>query len=439
MIYSVYEYVCFFFVYSFLGWIYEEIYSIFKYGKIINRGFLNGPMALKHGFLMLTVIILTRDLSEYPLYQYVVCLAAAFVVDVVGGSLVRWMTGKTLWDYTGVSFNLGKYSNVLSVFAWGSVAAVNLWLIHPSVVILYRWIPLNILKIGLIVASVILFIDMVATYAVVLKWRLNGNIYGKVADSLGSAKKKLGTRILGFIERRMNKAFPELAEQKNNQITGFGVADEKRVFAKGLCFYKLAWMFFLSGLVGDLIETIFVLITSGHLSSRSSVIYGTFSIVWALGGALITGILYPMKDKNIAIIFVSGTVLGGVYEYACSVFTELVFGTIFWDYSHIPFNINGRINLLYCFFWGFAAIAWVKLVYPLMSYLVEKIPAIPGTIATWLLVILLCLDMLVSAVGIVRYVERKDGIEPGNIIEEYCDGVYTDALIDRIYPYMKLR
>ena len=32
------------------------------------------------------------------------------------------------------------------------------------------------------------------------------------------------------------------------------------------------------------------------------------------------------------------------YEYLCSVFTEIVFGAVFWDYSALPFNLGGRIN-----------------------------------------------------------------------------------------------
>lgn len=55
-------------------------------------------------------------------------------------------------------------------------------------------------------------------------------------------------------------------------------------------------------------------------------------------------------------------------------FTELVFGTVFWDYSDIPFNLGGRINLLYCFFWGIAAVIWLKILYPRLSALIEKIP-----------------------------------------------------------------
>lgn len=51
-----------------------------------------------------------------------------------------------------------------------------------------------------------------------------------------------------------------------------------------------------------------------------------------------------------------GTFIGGAYEYICSVFTEIVFGKIFWDYRGLPFNLGDRINLLYCFFWGIATV-----------------------------------------------------------------------------------
>lgn len=70
----------------------------------------------------------------------------------------------------------------------------------------------------------------------------------------------------------------------------------------------------------------------------------------------------------------TGTLLGGAYEYLCSVFTEIVFGKVFWDYSGIPFNLGGRINLLYCFFWGIAAVIWFKKFFPKIEMVIEKIP-----------------------------------------------------------------
>ena len=59
-----------------------------------------------------------------------------------------------------------------------------------------------------------------------------------------------------------------------------------------------------------------------------------------------------------------------------------MFGTVFWDYSAIPFNLGGRINLLYCFFWGFAAIAWFKVLFPPISACIEKLPPRGGRVLT---------------------------------------------------------
>ncbi len=75
------------------------------------------------------------------------------------------------------------------------------------------------------------------------------------------------------------------------------------VFAEGCCFYKLVYLFFLGAFLGDLTETIFCYITTGRLMSRSSVVYGPFSIVWGLGCMLLTWILYRYKDKSDRYLF----------------------------------------------------------------------------------------------------------------------------------------
>lgn len=69
-----------------------------------------------------------------------------------------------------------------------------------------------------------------------------------------------------------------------------------------------------------------------------------------------TYIMYNYRDRSDGFVFSFGTFIGGAYEYICSVFTEIVFGKIFWDYRGLPFNLGGRINLLYCFFWGIATV-----------------------------------------------------------------------------------
>ena len=89
---------------------------------------------------------------------------------------------------------------------------------------------------------------------------------------------------------------------------------------------------------------------------------------------LFTVCFHRLTGRRDLVIFLAGTVLGGAYEYLCSWVQEVLFGACFWDYSHIPLNINGRVSLLYSMFWGVAAVLWVKDLYPRMCRWIGRIP-----------------------------------------------------------------
>ena len=141
-----------------------------------------------------------------------------------------------------------------------------------------------------------------------------------------------------------------------------------------LTLYWVFWLFLIAGVAGDLVEIVFWLVTRGELTSRSSLIYGQFSIVWGAGAVLLTLVFHRMDSRSTPRIFLAGTLLGGVYEYVCSLLQEKLFGACFWDYRHLPFNLNGRVNLLFCLFWGAAAVLWVRAACPALYRFVARIP-----------------------------------------------------------------
>ncbi len=196
-------------------------------------------------------------------------------------------------------------------------------------------------------------------------------------------------------------------------------------------------LFIIGAFLGDIAETIFCRITMGVWMSRSSVVWGPFSIVWGLAIALVTALLYKYKDRSNTFLFIIGTLLGGAYEYLCSVFTEIFFGKVFWDYSNIPFNLGGRINLLYCFFWGIAAVVWFKSLYPPLEKWIERIPRKVGKIITWGLLVFMCCNIMVSCMALVRYDERKKGIRAETRWEHWTDEHYDDVKMKKIYPNAK--
>lgn len=68
--------------------------------------------------------------------------------------------------------------------------------------------------------------------------------------------------------------------------------------ARPLTIYRVFWLFLIAGFAGDLIEVVFWLITRGELISRSSLIYGPFSLVWGLGAVLLTLAFHRMDDRG---------------------------------------------------------------------------------------------------------------------------------------------
>ena len=209
--------------------------------------------------------------------------------------------------------------------------------------------------------------------------------------------------------------------------------------SSGCGFYKLACLFFIGAFLGDITETVFCRFSMGRWMSRSSVVFGPFSIVWGLGCAMLTWILYRYREQSDRRLFLCGTILGGAYEYICSVFTEIVFGTVFWDYSKIPFNLGGRINLLYCFFWGFAAIIWMKGIYPFLSRWIEKIPVRIGKPLCMIMVFFMSVNIALSGLALDRYSKRHDGLPAKNAVGELMDDWFPDPYMEKVYPNIKFR
>lgn len=111
-----------------------------------------------------------------------------------------------------------------------------------------------------------------------------------------------------------------------------------------------------------------------------------------------------------------------------------MFGKVFWDYSAMPFNLGGRINLLYCFFWGLAAVVWIKGLYPKISRLVDAILRKTGRVLTVALAAFMALDICVSVLALIRYDTRASGKAAEYGWEQAVDEHFGDARMERIYP-----
>lgn len=208
-------------------------------------------------------------------------------------------------------------------------------------------------------------------------------------------------------------------------------------FAKGLSPYKLLLLLFIGSFAGVLVELIWCFIKNGYLESRSGLVYGPFNLLYGAGTVALTLILYRFRNHRTWLSFVGGMLVGSIVEYLCSWGQEMLFGTRSWDYSNMTFNINGRICLMYSFFWGFLGVLWIKYLYPLIAKWILKIPNKAGKIITWVLVVFFAFNSLMTVATIYRWTERDNGVSPSNGFEEFLDEHFPDERMERIFANME--
>ena len=437
MEYTVYQLAFFFFIYSFSGWCIEVCSAAIQKRKFVNRGFVNGPLCPIYGSGAVLFAVFLPELKEAPFFLFLAGAILASILEFTTGALLEKLFHRKWWDYSNIRWNYEGYVCLPFSLGWGVCAVVLNMFLNPLLVKLLRIMPRLLMVIIMIALTVALVLDTVGTTLAIRGLQKKQVQLAEFTEGVSQVSKLLENAITRRIQKRMDKAFPmlEIPKIKRQKRT----KEKETVFAEGCSFYKLVSLFFIGAFLGDITETIFCLITAGKLMSRSSVVYGPFSIVWGLGCAFLTAILYRIRNKNDSYIFIAGTLLGGVYEYICSVFTELVFGTVFWDYSKFAFNLGGRINLLYCFFWGIAAVVWMKLLYPRLSTWIEKIPMKAGKIICTVMLVFMIFDCLLSAMALDRYTERNTtGKQAQNEVESFLDEHFGDERMERIYPNAKI-
>lgn len=205
---------------------------------------------------------------------------------------------------------------------------------------------------------------------------------------------------------------------------------------------KLFWIFIVASMIGCLLETIYCIIQEGQFKVRQGLIYGPFIPVYGVG-AIIFYILVPKitgatvdntKQISSIKIFIYTMILGGLTEYIFSYAQECIFGTVSWEYGNMPFNLNGRTELMYCLMWGVGGILFIKWLYPYTKRL-DEIDYMNKNIqiATWIFVIFMIFNIIISILAGCRQYERTQNIQAETRLEKFLDKHYPDKIMDIIF------
>ena len=237
--------------------------------------------------------------------------------------------------------------------------------------------------------------------------------------------------------KQINAKIEEIKQDNMKEYTQTFESKEDKPFAYGFCFTKLFYLFVIGSFIGTILETIWAFCVDGHFEMRVGMVYGPFIPVYGGGACFLTAALYKLYKLNDTLVFVISAFVGAGFEYFCSWLQEQMFGTVSWDYSDTPFNLDGRTNLMYALIWGFLGLVWVRYLYPWTAKLIEKIPKRAGAIITTFLIVFMAFNGFMSVTATARWTQRTEGVPASNSFEEYLDEKFDNEKMEFLFPGMK--
>ena len=178
---SLYYIISWFFIYSFLGWAWESAYVSIKNKKLVNRGFINGPLCTIYGAGAVTIYLLLRPFEKNLALLYLGGVITATALEYVTGWIMETVFHTRWWDYSNKKFNLHGYISLASSLLWGAFSILLLKLLQPFVSWITSLYPQSIGEVILAVVSVLYGIDFgISAYTA---FGLS-KTFGKVEDML---------------------------------------------------------------------------------------------------------------------------------------------------------------------------------------------------------------------------------------------------------------
>lgn len=202
-------------------------------------------------------------------------------------------------------------------------------------------------------------------------------------------------------------------------------------------YQSLFWLFMTGSILGFVLEGLWRVINTGHWEHHAATIWGPFCIIYGIGAVAAFLISQLLSDTHILLQFGAFFFSGAFVEYLSSLFQEICFGSVSWDYSNHILNIGGRISLQMALIWGILGVFFMRFLFPALKKLLEKLNRKNGSLICVVLTVFMVINLAATSVAISRWHTRKEGTAPQNSLERVIDYIYGNEKMERLFPNMR--
>lgn len=216
----------YFLIYSVLGWIMESVFRSVSEKKIINTGFLRGPICPIYGFGAIIMITILSRFSNNIVLLFIASVVILTFWEYIVGVLLEKMFHTKYWDYSDHKINFqGRICLTNSIY-WGILGVVFLKFIHPFMQELVGKINIDILYFIIAISSLVFLVDVITSIVKVLNIQkalekveeLNNEIKEKLNEIKMAAKEAEKNAEKLAITENIQKLVDDLNRKRNRII-----------------------------------------------------------------------------------------------------------------------------------------------------------------------------------------------------------------------------
>lgn len=121
----------YFILYSFLGWAYESTLCSITGKKLVNRGFLTGPLCPVYGFGALLILLVFDDPKAGLVPLFLSSMVLTSTVEYLTSVILERLFHTRWWDYSGRPFNIHGRVFLLGALVFATFSVLLVRVLHP--------------------------------------------------------------------------------------------------------------------------------------------------------------------------------------------------------------------------------------------------------------------------------------------------------------------
>ena len=202
---QLYQFLCIFFVYAFLGWCTEVSYAALQTGKFVNRGFLNGPVCPIYGFGVVIILACLTPLKQHFILLFLGSVVLTSLLELVTGFVLEKLFHQRWWDYSDDPFNIGGYICLKFSIAWGLACLFVVDILHPTIQWVIALVPQGLGWVLLGVFAACMAVDLAATVSTIAKLNRKlehiDQLAGRIREASNEFGENLADKVLDAAEK----------------------------------------------------------------------------------------------------------------------------------------------------------------------------------------------------------------------------------------------